>query len=284
MSQVRGRKPTKRTRTRKKEPEPEYFHERTQASSVIFGLVMVVAMIVAGAALLGGSLAQVGQRWASTMDGASRSIGLSVDSIEIVGLEHVPVIARAVESAAMIAPGENMFRADPHTIRRRIEETRMVANVRVYRLWPDTVMIYADAAQPTALWFDGDDWAVVDSLGRQMRGQRASDHLDLIKSVGVGAPDAIPALHTALQSLPDFVGQIEVARRIAERRWDIELKNGALVRLPADEDLATGIASLARANAEGALTRRALAAIDLRVAGRIFLTPNRVTNRVEEAA
>ncbi len=279
----KGQKSAPRGRGRKAAPEPEYYDERTQVSSVIFGLVMVVAMIVTGAALLGGSLSQVGKRMGNTMDSAARVTGLSVDSIEVLGLEHVPAISRAVKSAAMIEVGENMFRADPHLIRRRVEDTRMVANVRVYRLWPDTLIIQADAAQPTALWFDGTDWAVVDTMGRLMKGQRPGDHTDLMKSVGEGAPEALPALTKALAQMPGLSDEIKVAQRVAGRRWDIELMSGALVRMPADEDLAEGVTSLARMNADGVLIRRNLASIDLRVIGRIFLTPG-AAPRVEEAA
>lgn len=270
-------------RGRKAAPEPEYYDERTQVSSVIFGLVMVVAMIVAGAALLGGSMSQVGKRMGNTMDGAARVAGLSVDSIEVQGLEHVPAIDRAIRTAAMIEVGENMFRADPHTIRNRVEATRMVANVRVYRLWPDTLIIHADAAQPAALWFDGDDWAVVDTMGRLMTGKHPSDHADLVKSVGVGAPEAVPALIKALAEMPGLTGEIKVAQRVAGRRWDVELTSGSLVRLPADEDLQEGLASLARMDADGDLIRRDIAAIDLRVIGRVFLTPGRTPGQ-EEAA
>ncbi len=264
-------------------PEPEVYGERTQISSVIFGLVMVVAIIVAGAAMLGGSLSQMGQRWSSAMDGVSRSVGLSVDRVEVIGLEHMPAAARQVKLAAMIAEGENMFRADPHVIRRRIEETRLVANVRVHRLWPDAVMIYADAAEPVALWNDGESWTVVDSLGRLMPKARPSDHLDLVKSVGDGAPEAAPALERAIALMPKLAGEIDHVRRVAGRRWDVVLRTGAIVKLPSDETLSAGIMSLDRMNKEGALTRRTLATIDLRVAGRVFLTPAR-TSRVEEAA
>lgn len=256
--------------------QPEYYGEGAQVSSVIFGLVMVVAIIVAGAALLGGSLSQVGKRWGSAMDGVSRTVGLSVKSVEVVGLEHIPTVARAVHSAAMIVPGENMFRADPHLIQRRVEDTNMVSNVRVYRLWPDTVIIYADAAQPSALWFDGQDWAVVDSLGRLMAGQRPSDHIELIKSVGTGAPEAVPNLIQALKQMPELADKVHVAQRVASRRWDLQLKSGALVRLPADESLAVGVASLARFEEDGELLRRPISAIDLRVPGRIFLRPGQV--------
>ena len=281
MPQVKG-KQTRKPAARR--PAPVYTEERTQVSSVIFGLVMVVALIVAGAAFLGGSLSQVSKRWASVMDGGARTLGLSVDSVEVIGLEHLPATARAVGEAAMIAPGENMFRADPHLIRRRIEDTRLVANVRVYRLWPDTVMIYADAARPTALWFDGETWAVVDSLGRVVPRARAADHADLVKTVGMGGPEAVPALQGALATVPEIAGRVELARRVAGWRWDLELDSGAIIRLPADEQLATGMTSLARMEFESGVTRRAIAAIDLRVAGRVFLTPLATTIDQEESA
>lgn len=262
-----------RAKGKKSAPEADIAIERTQISSVIFGLVMVVALIVAGAAMLGGSLSQIGKRWGSAMDGASRTIGLSVDTVEVIGLEHVPAVARQIKTAAMIEPGENMFRADPHMIRRRVEDTRLVAKVRVYRLWPDTVMIYADAAEPTALWSNGEDWAVVDSMGRLMPKARASDHLDLVKSIGVGGPEAVPALEKAFLLAPALKDHTDHARRVASRRWDLVLKSGAVVKLPTDESLSTTLARFSNMTAGAELARRPLSVIDLRVKGRVFLTP-----------
>jgi cell division protein FtsQ len=274
MSKVKGRKAP---------PEPEIYGSETSISSVIFGLVMVVAMIVAGAALLGGSLSKAGQRWGSAMDGVSRTVGLSVDTVEVIGLEHQPSTAREIKVAAMIEPGENMFRADPHAIRRRVEDTRLVSNVRVYRLWPDTVMIYADAAEPSALWHNGEDWAVVDSLGRLMTRAKPADHTNLVKSVGIGAPEAVPALDAALTGMPELAAYVDHAKRIAGRRWDLVLNTGTIVKLPSDEALQDGILMFSRLEKAGDLTRRPLKAIDLRVPGRVFLTPVG-PGGVEEAA
>lgn len=262
-----------RAKSKKKAPEPEIYLERTQISSVVFGLVMVVAMIVAGAAMLGGSLSQMGQRWGSAMDGASRSIGLSVETVEVIGLEHVPAVARQIKASAMVEPGENMFRADPHLIQRRVEDTRLVANVRVYRLWPDTVMIYADAAEPMALWNDGEAWTVVDNFGRLMPKVRPQDHVTLVKTVGSGGPEATPALENVFRVMPGLRAEIDHARRVAGRRWDLVLRSGALVKLPNDENIASSVLSFARMDEAGELTRRPLKAIDLRVTGRVFLTP-----------
>jgi len=254
-------------------PDDYDYREGTQVSSVIFGLVMVVAIIVAGAAFLGGSLSKAGQRWSNVMDGASRVTGLSVKSVEIVGLEHVPPVARQVRDAAMIAEGENMFRADPYKIRDRVEATQLVTNVRVYRLWPDTVMIRADATQPTALWYNGSDWAVIDSLGRPMRSGVKAEHADLIRSTGGGAAEALPALSGALAHMPQIKSQLSLARRISERRWDLELSSGLVIRLPADEALSEGLASLATLEAQTSISRRPLTQIDLRLPGRVFLKP-----------
>lgn len=262
-----------RAKGKKSAPEPEMILERTQISSVIFGLVMVVALIVAGAAMLGGSLSQIGKRWGSAMDGASRSIGLSVDTVEVIGLEHVPAVARQVKASAMIEPGENMFRADPHLIRRRVEDTYLVTKVRVYRLWPDTVMIYAHAVEPTALWNDGERWAVVDSLGRLMPSARATDYLLLPKAVGAGGPEAVPVLEKAFSIAPELRAEVDHARRVAGRRWDLVLKSGAVLKLPTDERLAASLLFFSSVEPMAELTRRPVSIIDLRVAGRVFLTP-----------
>ncbi|MEM9054800.1 MAG: cell division protein FtsQ/DivIB [Pseudomonadota bacterium] len=253
--------------------ETEVHLERTQISSVLFGLVMVVAMIVAGAALLGGSLSQMGKRWGGAMDSVSRSIGLSVETVEVIGLEHVPAVARQIKTAAMIEPGENMFRADPHQIRRRVEDTRLVANVRVYRLWPDTVMIYADAAEPAALWNDGDRWSVVDSMGRLMPRALPADHTHLVRSIGSGGPEAVPVLEKVFALMPDLRSEVAYASRVTGRRWDLVLQSGVVLKLPSDEHIAAGIIGFAEMEKAGDLTRRPLAAIDLRVTGRVFLTP-----------
>lgn len=266
-----------RAKGKSKVEEADVYLEPNQISSVIFGLVMVVAMIVAGAAMLGGSLSQVGKRWGSAMDGASRTVGLSVDTVEVIGLEHIPAVARQVKTAAMVEPGENMFRADPHLIQRRVEDTQLVTNVRVYRLWPDTVMIYADAAEAAALWNDGERWSVVDSMGRVMPRARPQDHLELVKSIGTGGAKAVPVLNKVFDAMPELHSQVDHARRVADRRWDLVLRSGAIVKLPNDERITTSLQTFARMENAGTLTRRPLRTIDLRVEGRVFLTPQNKT-------
>ena len=247
--------------------------DEVRVSSVIFGFVMLVSIVVATAAWMGGSLSQVENRFASFMDDTARMTGVAVNDVSVIGLEQDPGLAQDIRAAAMIEPGENMFRADPHLIRRRVEGTHKVLNVRVHRLWPDQIVIIADAAEPVALWHDGKAWTVVDGLGRIIPDARPDDHKQLVRLAGRGAPEAAPALVRALKSEPDVSPRIAIATRINDRRWDMRLVSGATVRMPEDQDLAPAMDRLSTLQVRTALMQRPLETIDLRNKGRVYLAP-----------
>ncbi|KCZ90651.1 cell division protein FtsQ/DivIB [Hyphomonas johnsonii] len=258
--------------------------EEIRVSSVLFGLVMLIAIVVATAAWMGGSLSQIETRFGGFMDDTARMAGVSVNDVSVLGLEQNPALAEDVRAAAMIEPGENMFRADPKLIRRRVEATRKVLNVRVHRLWPGQIVIIADAAEPVALWHDGKEWTVVDGLGRILPDARADDHKTLVRLAGTGAPKAAPALVKALANTPDVASRMAVATRVADRRWDIRLISGATVRLPEDDALETSLTRLATLQTRTALMQRPLKMIDLRNKGRVYLSPSTGARKIAEAA
>jgi len=245
--------------------------EEVRVSSVIFGVVMLVAILVATAAWMGGSLSQIGARFGGFFDDSARLVGLDVKDVAVMGLNDTPVLAEEVRAAAMIEPGENMFRADPHLIRSRVEATHKVLNVRVHRLWPGQIVILADAAEPVALWHDGRQWQVVDGLGRVLAGARAEDHPDLLRLAGKAAPEAAPQLTAALAATPDIGARVAIATRVNARRWDMRFINGVSVRLPEDKDLQPSLERLARLQVRTALTERPLEMIDMRSKGRVYL-------------
>lgn len=248
--------------------------EEVRVSSVIFGVIMLIAILVATAAWMGGSLSQIGTRFGGFMDDTARMAGLHVRDVAVVGIEPTSALAGEVRAAAMIEPGENMFRADPYIIRHRVEATSKVLNVRVHRLWPGQVVILAEAAEPVALWHDGTDWKVVDGLGRLLPDASADEHGRLLRLAGRGAPIAAPELVKALAGVPDIEDRVAVATRVGDRRWDMRFVNGVTVRLPEDHEMEPALDRLARLQVRTALTQRPLDLIDLRSPGRIYLRPS----------
>ena len=247
--------------------------EEVRVSSVLYGLAMLIAIVVAMAAWMGGSMSQIESRFAGFVDDTARLVGVSVNDVSVLGLEQDPALAEDVRAAAMIEPGENMFRADPHLIRRRVEGTRKVLNVRVHRLWPDQVVIIADAAKPVAVWHDGRDWQVVDGLGRILPDERADDYTHLVRMAGRGGAQAAPALVAALAEVPDVSPRVAIATRVNERRWDLRLVSGAIIRMPEDENMRLALDQLATLQVRTALMERPVKTIDMRNEGRIYLAP-----------
>lgn len=277
MPPVKGKqtKQTKGRGRRKAAPEPEIYDEHVDASSVVFGLVMVLAVIVAGAALMGGSLAKIGDRVSGTMDGVAGTLGFAVADVKVVGLEEDPGLERLVSRMSEVEAGDNMFRADPHAVRRRIMSTGQVTEARVYRLWPNQILIHASPAEPVALWHNGESWKVVDSFGRIVDSLEARDHAELVRIAGKEAPDGTPALMRALRRHDALRQKLSYAQRVSTRRWDLKLRNGITIQLPADSRIDRAAIELADLDQSDGLTNRPVTRIDLRVPGKAYLKPER---------
>ncbi len=261
---------TSQTRGRKEPPPPPTAENELRLSSIVFGLAMLAAFVVAAAAWMGGSLSKIESRLANAADGAARAAGLSVERVTVVGLTGE--LSATVRDAARIEPGENMFRADPRVIRERVEATRRVVNVRVHRLWPDQIVLIADPVEPIALWLDGENWRGVDALGRVVRAPE--DARGLVVVAGPGAPEASPALVRALLAHRSIGGLAQRATRAPGGRWDIAFASGTEVRLPADDDLGAALSKLAEIHSASRVLDGRVSQIDLR-GGLVALRPAR---------
>ncbi len=253
--------------------EPE---EEVRVSSVLFGLAILTALIVAAAAWMGGSLSQIERRTGHFFDSSARSLGLAVQYVSVEGVPEE--VAEKVRFAALIEPGENMFRANPHEIRKRIEDTRAVVNVQVHRFWPDHILVLADPVRPIAVWKTGDLWAIVDGLGRVVPDPGGNLNTDkLLRVAGAGGDTASPKLVEAFAEFPKLSERITMARRMGDERWDIQFDTGIIVRLPRDDMMPPAVRRLAFMERDtDILARPLLEAIDLRHAEQTFLTPHTV--------
>lgn len=275
MPKVKGKtqKRAPQGRRRTAPPPPQVEPSRADPASIVTGLVLVVAVIVAGAALLGGSMSKLGAGVSGAVDSTAASLGFAVQDVRIVGLQQDTRRARLVQQTAGIETGDNMFRADPHTIRRRILSSGQVTSAQVYRLWPNQILIHASPARAAAVWHDGEAWRVIDGTGQIMEGLAAQDYADLIRLSGAEAPAGVPALLRFLAEAGSVSERLSYAERVSRRRWDIRLRNGLLIRLPPDTSVARAAKELAALGGSARLTERSLARIDLRVPERTFLEP-----------
>jgi len=236
------------------------------------GVVIFLGAGIAGAAWLGSSLFDVREAFARGADSAVAHAGFEIDEIEIAAMENAPGLteARKAEVRALIVPEgrHSLLALDPVEVQARVESLDWVASARVRRLWPSTLVVEVERRQSYARWRENGAVTVIDANGERLLTERAADHPELPLVVGAGAGPAARPLLMALEELPQVRARIRALIRIGDRRWNVELDNGAIVALPEDGAV-EALTRLEALQAEYALLDRPLAQLDMRAPGRL---------------
>ncbi|MDZ4762428.1 MAG: cell division protein FtsQ/DivIB [Alphaproteobacteria bacterium] len=244
---------------------------RKKAGTYAFGTVVCGAVMVTAAAWMGGSLGSFGKRMGEGVDVMVRAAGLSVERVNIVGLE--PIVEQRAREAAMVEPGESMLAADPYAIRTRIEQLDAVGGVSVHRLWPDQITIIAETREPIALWRDGAGWRVIDQHGKTFAQVDPDAFIHLPRVSGRNGAEAASALLLMMSDYPELARRMKTAKRVGDRRWDVTFHGGVEVALPEDGRLDEALGALNFLQAQNRLLELPLTRIDARHPERFALQP-----------
>ncbi len=199
-----------------------------------------IAAIAGGIVLLGGlglALATGGRAHAlqAGVNGVVANqlarAGLRVANVEVEGASRfsVPYIVQA----AAVDRGAPLMGLDLNQIRERVQQVGWVKSVRILRLFPDTVVLAVSERPRLAVWQDQGQSHVVDPDGQVIPEADPGLFIDLPLIVGPGAPQAAGAVLPLLQTRPRLMSKLEAVVRVDQRRWDLRLKDGSLIQLPA---------------------------------------------------
>jgi cell division protein FtsQ len=145
-----------------------------------------------------------------------------------------------------------------------------VENAQVRRVWPDNIRVQVTRRQADALWKRGQDATVIDQAGRDVANVRWNELGGLPVITGAGAAEAAAPLITAVERTSALNGRLDSAARVSDRRWDLKLKNGAVLTLPA-ENPGAALSEVDRLQACCQILDRPVARIDLRAPGRVVV-------------
>lgn len=197
-------------------------------------LMAAGAVIVIGlaATLATGHRAQlVGQTVAATVDGQFAALGFRLNALHIQGAS--PMAAADILDAAGVHEGQPLLGVDLNALRKRVEQVVWVKEVRVVRLLPDTLILAVVERKQLAVWQHGGRTDVIDDKGVVIRGADASRFPGLPLIVGPGANEHAMEILPTLAGRPRLTSRLEALVRVDDRRWDLRLKDGSLVQLPA---------------------------------------------------
>ena len=162
--------------------------------------------------------------------------GFGISEIHITGNRRTPY-KQVLEVLAM-QPGQSIFSADLWGAQNRLRHLDWIATAEVHRRYPDAIFVSLVEKRPFALWqmpanAKGEaPIAVVERSGAVITTREADKFRRLPKLVGAGAPQTAADLVDAVQAHRATAARIAAYARQSERRWNLILDDGVVVKLP----------------------------------------------------
>jgi len=177
------------------------------------------------------------QAMATGVDEQLAAQGLRIRDLNIQGAS--PDAQADIARACGPLRDQPILHVDLGALRRRVEQVGWVKSARVVRLLPDTIVV-AVVQRPTfAVWEHAGRVLVIDNTGHAIPEADPARFANLPLVVGDGADQAAPRILPVVRSHPLVMQRLDALVRVDNRRWDLRMKDGGLIQLPASgEDAA----------------------------------------------
>src|ERR1043166_727336 len=214
----------------------------------------------------GGHVPMIIEALSDARDAAANAAGFRIAAVSLSGERHWG--RGEIFSAAGVTDRASLLFLDVDAARARLKAIPWIAEAAVRKLYPDRLQITVTERDAFALWQRDGKVSVISADGTVV-GSLADwhfAHLPLV--VGPGAAARAREFLALLDAHPEIRRQVRASILIAERRWNLKLKNGLDVRLP-ETDVLRALDTLAELDREKQLISRDITAIDLRLPDRV---------------
>jgi cell division protein FtsQ len=213
--------------------------------------------------------------WAKdTRDAAANSLGFRIAEVSLSGEKEVS--REEILTTAGVTGRASLLFLDADAARARLMANPWIADAAVLKLYPNRLQITVTERRAFALWQKNGRVQVIAADGIVLEPFVEQRYVTLPLVVGQGAEHDAKDFLDILDRYPDVVSQVRASILVAQRRWDILLKNGIDIQLP-EVDPATALERLVALDQQKKLLSRDITIVDLRL-------PDRVTVRLSDAA
>ena len=252
---------------------------RIARSLSLSGSAMAVAtVLLAGAvgysAVVSGQVANVATWVKAARDQVANAVGLRIVAVSITGAKEVS--REEILTTAGVTGRASLLFLDAAAARARLLSNPWIADAAVLKLYPDRLQISITERQAFALWQKNGRVSVIAPDGTVLEPYVEDRYLDLPLVVGRGAELHAKDFFAVLDRFAEIRASLRASVLVAERRWDLWLKNGVEVRLP-ESKVEPALELLTKLDHEKQLLSRDIVAVDLRL-------PDRVSVRLSETA
>ncbi|MBL0967911.1 MAG: FtsQ-type POTRA domain-containing protein [Brevundimonas sp.] len=237
----------------------------------------VVLSIAAGVVLLGAVLAtgaraeRIGASISNGFGDLTAGMGLKLERVYIEG-ESAEATA-SIQRAVQLNADQPLLSVNLDEVRQRVEQVGWVKSARVVRLLPNTLIVHVTEHDRLAVWQTAGKAWVIDGHGQVIQGADPGRYPNLPLVVGKGAEQAASEVLPLVAQRPRLASRLDALVRVDERRWDLRLKDGSLIQLPATNQEAALI-QLDALDQRERLLELGFARIDLRTPEEVAVRPS----------
>ena len=236
-----------------------------RCAGVVAALTLVVASVAYGA-IRGGHLPVIMAELRDFRDSVANLAGFRITSIALAGQRRLT--RDDILTTAGISGRSSLLFLDAGEARARLKANPWIAEATVLKLYPGRLHIAVTERDAFALWQRDGKVEVIADDGTVVEPFAGQHFAKLPLVVGAGAETRAKGFLALLDRYPVLRIQLHAAVLVAERRWNVVLKNGIDVRLP-EAGVEQALDTLLKLDRDNKLLSRDVAAIDLRLADRV---------------
>jgi cell division protein FtsQ len=239
---------------------------RLPPRSGLIATILVVAASAGYGAVRSDQADKVVNFFKDVRDSAANAAGFGIAAVAVVGERHLS--REEILAAAGVTRNASLLFFDVADARARLLTNPWIAEATVQKFLPDRLAISISEREAFALWQKAGRVGVIASDGTVLEPYVLRRYAGLPFVVGVGAETRAKEFLAMLDRRPELRANVRASVLVAERRWNLRLKNGVDVRLP-EFDVEQALDQLAALERDARLSSRDITAIDLRLADRI---------------
>jgi cell division protein FtsQ len=251
-----------------------FVQRRIPRGAGVAGALLLLAVTLTWGTVRGGHVAAFTAELIDARDTIANGLGFRITSIALAGNRQLT--REEVLTIAGVTGRTSLLFLDATSARARLRANPWIAEATVLKLYPGRLHVAVTERDAFALWQKDGKVAVIAADGTVVEPYVARRFATLPLVVGQGADTRARDFLALLDRFPAIRDQLRASILVAERRWNLKLRNGIDIRLP--EDGAEGaLRTLVRLDRDKKLLSRDIVAVDLRL-------PDRVTVRLSDEA
>jgi len=234
--------------------------------------IFLIIISIGYGAIKGDHVPELAAQFRDARDAVANAAGFKIAQLSVAGRRQLS--GQDILAVAGVTQRTSLLFLDVDAVRSRLEESPWIAEASVRKLYPGRLLIEIKERVPFALWQQDGKVSIIAADGTVLGPLKDRRFTGLPLVVGPGAEKKARDFLAVLERYPLIRDQVLASILVADRRWNLKLKNGIDVRLP-ELNIAGGFDTLAILDRDQKLLSRDITAVDLRL-------PDRVTVRLSD--